>query len=488
MDLARFLRRWLPLVLLVVISIAAWQTAQAADIDEAREDAFVYERELTTPVLSARRIPETLRAPVIDDEVGPALDALITATGDYPACLIAEVDDRVLRAHNPLLPLVPASNQKLLTTFAALAEFGPDHRFQTTVAVTGPVADGIVSGDLVLIGGGDPYLSTADWWTQYEEGTARYHTRLEDLADAVVAAGITEVQGGVLGDDSLFDELRVGPWAERLIVQQQSGPLSALAVNEGHTTWPATFSSMAARTQAADPAQHAAQVFTRLLDERGVTITASAQRGAAPAGATVIASIDSAPVLDLATHVNSYSSNYGAEVLVKHLGLRRVGAGSTEAGAAAVETILLEQGFDLSGVVIDDGSGLAETDLVTCQLLVDLLDRAGADSAFADTLSVGGERGSLRNRVDETIADGLVWAKTGTLNGVTALSGYVDSSSEAGTSIAFAYIANGEVAGVGAGINGDLVSAQEPFLLELAEYPVGPTVGELDPDAAVASN
>ncbi len=81
-----------------------------------------------------------------------------------------------------------------------------------------------------------------------------------------------------------------------------------------------------------------------------------------------------------------------------------------------------------------------------------------------------------------------MWAKTGTLNGVTALSGYVDSSSEAGTSIAFAYIANGEVAGVGAGINGDLVSAQEPFLLELAEYPVGPTVGELDPDAAVASN
>ncbi len=480
MNLALTLRRWVPLIALLAVAIAAWQTAHAADIDDVRDEPIAYDEALTTPVLSARRAPEAFRAPVIDDEVRLAVNNLIAATGDYPSCLVAEVDDRLLGSKDPLVPLIPASNQKLLTTYAALVVFGPDHRFTTSLRTEGDITNSVLNGDLYLVGGGDPFLSTDDWWTQYEEGTARFHTRLEDLADAVVAAGITQVTGSLLGDESLFDQQRVGPWAERLITQKQSGPLSALAVNEGHTAWPEEFLSMSARTQTDDPARHAAQTLAGLLADRGIAVGGTGV-GPTPVDAALVGAVNSPPLIDLITHVNSYSNNYGAELMLKHLGHDRSGVGSTAAGADATEATLRAQGFNLAGVVIEDGSGLAETNRVTCQLLADLLDTAGAGSAFAESLSVGGERGSLRLRLDETLADGLAFAKTGTLNTVTALSGYVESSSEDNTAIIFAYLVNGEIAGVGAGINNELVSIQAPFVVELAEYPVGPTIEDLGP-------
>lgn len=474
------LRRWMPLIVLAVVAIAAWQTAEIADTDDLSEDAVIYDRALSTPVLSARRIPETLRAPVIDDAVAPAVDRLATVSLPYQSCLVAEVDDRVLGSTNPDLALIPASNQKILTTFAGLVQFGPDERFRTTLRTDGPIVDGVLDGNLYLVGGGDPFLSTDEWWTQFEEGDARFHTRIEDVAQVVVDAGITQINGSVIGDDSLFDNVRIGPWADRLIQQNQSGPLSALSVNEGHTAWPAEFSSAAARTQTDDPARHAASVLASILNAGGVS-TGGLDTGLTPATALELGTVTSPPLIDLIAHINSYSNNYGAEVLLKHIGRANDGRATTAGGAEAVASILAAQGFDLTNVIIQDGSGLAETNRLNCRLLADVLDAAGSESAYADSFSIVGERGSLRNRLDETAADGQVFAKTGTLNTVTALSGYVDSPTEPGTTIIFSYIANGDAAGVGAGINTELVGAQLPFLLDLAAYPTGPTLDDLDP-------
>ncbi len=480
MGTTKFLRRWLPLVILVVIAIAAWQTARLSDTDDAAITPIDYEADISTPLISARRVPETLRAPVIDANLAPSIDTIVDGSSGFAACVTVEADDRVIGEVAAQVPLVPASNQKLLSTYAALIQFGPDHRFTTTVRADGIITDGVLDGDLYFVGGGDPFLSTDAWRNQFEERSGRFHTRLEDLADAIVDAGITQINGSLLGDESLFDDIRVGPWAQRLIDQRQSGPLSALTVNESHTAWPEVFTSSSSRSIADDPPTNAAAVLASLLTERGVSV-GGVGSGVAPVTATLVAEVVSPAMLEVITHVNSYSNNYGAEILVKHIGLATSGVGSTRAGADAMLDILTRQGIDTTGAVIDDGSGLAETDRVTCRLLSDLLDVAGPESDFAQTLSIGGERGSLFRRHDGTIADGQVFAKTGTLNGVTALSGYVYSPSEDGFFVTFTYIANGELAG----INEELRSYQEPFVEELATYPEGPTIDDLDPSPVV---
>lgn len=486
----RNLRRWAPLCVLVLLSIVSWKVADRADIDNAAVSPEHYDHELATPLLAARRLPETVRAPIIDDNLQPAIDALIAGSAGNRICLTVEVDDRVLVNLEDSTPLVPASNQKILTTFVALEVLGPDHRFVTSVRIDGVIVDGVLQGNLFLVGGGDPYLSTDDWWSQYTETNGRSHTSLNTLADAVAATGLTSLTGGLFGDEALFDSVRHGPWPQRLIDQKQSGPLSALSVNEGHLGgWPREFTSSSQRAQTDNPPLHAAQVFASLLGERGITIP-TAEVGVAPASSSRIAFIESPSLLDTVTHINSYSSNYGAEVVLKHLGIAAGGAGqgTTQAGAAAVLSHLSDQGFRTAGVVVMDGSGLAdgvdldgdgvpEQDLLTCALLADVLETADPDSDFAASLSIGGERGSLLTRFEESPAAGQVAAKTGTLNDVTALSGYVESLTESETSLIFTYVVNGELAGADV----DLKAIQVPFIEQLAAYPVGPTIEDLNP-------
>ncbi len=459
----------------------SWAIADASDIDDASIEPVVYDAQLVSPLLSARRIPQSLQAPIAFDAIQPAIDAVLR--GSTPdSCLIVSVEGRILGQQNPAVGLVPASNEKLVTTYVALQVLGAEARFTTKVETPTPPVAGVIDGNLFLIGGGDPFLSTDDWWAQYDDTNGRAHTRLEALADAVVAAGVTQVTGNVVGDESYFDQIRTGEWAQRLIDSNQSGPLTALAVNQGYAQWPAVYEgSFRPRVAASDPALHATQVFAALLADRGVTVGGTSV-GIAPVGSTSIATIESPPVLDLITHVNSYSDNYGAEILLKHLGRQASGVGSTAAGASAVTAFLQQNGFPMTGVSIVDGSGLAETQTLTCGLLSAVLAAAGPDSAFAESLSIGGERGSLVNRHVGTPADGNVFAKTGTLNDVTALSGFVDSVVDDGTSVIFAYIVNGELAGQDQTIR----ALQEPFVEQLAEYPQAPSTEDLDPLPSLA--
>lgn len=476
MPSARTIRRYVPLMLLVVTAVLAWRAADVADIDDERVEPILYERSLGTPVLSARRIPLTLQAPVADDALRPAIDTALSGS-TANTCLVVTVDGRVVESRNADLPVVPASNEKVLTTFVALQLFGPEHTFTTELRSVGSVADGVLEGDLYLVGGGDPFLSTDDWWTQYDNRDGMAHTRLEALADQVAAAGITSVTGAVYGDESLFDAERSGPWATRLIDTRQSGPLSALTVNEGYVSWPEVFAgSFRPRVPTDNPPAHTAEVFSRLLAERGVSVAPGGAAGT-PAESSLLGSLTSPPLADIALHVNSYSNNFGAEILLKHLGLARGGAGTTAAGAAALMAELTERGFPMNGVDLRDGSGLSEDTTLTCDLLTAVLLSAGIDSPLAQGLSIGGVRGSLIARHVESIANGNVYAKTGTLNDVTALSGYVASPSEPGTTLTFAYVVNGELAGQDERIRG----LQEPFVDALATYPAGVRIDSLMP-------
>jgi len=488
-SIPALLRRWLPLVVLLALAFGAWRTSINVDTDEASVIPVAYENRLGTPLLSARRVPETLQAPIADDAIQPAITSFLSqlqaAQPDLQTCLIVEVDGRQLTSEGTNLALIPASNQKLVTTYAALEVLPVDTRFTTRVSRTVEVIDGVLDGDLHFVGGGDPFLVTDPWRTQYivrddageivPDAYPRAWTRLEDLADDILASGITSINGSIVGDESLLDSVRFGPWAERLILQNQSGPLSALAVNEGFVDWADNSPTFSARTAATDPALHSANVLRQLLIDRGLTVGGT-DVGPEPAGAIDVASIQSAPLVDVVTHVNSWSNNYGAEILLKHIGLAIEGEGSTAAGARAVRTILERNpDLDLQGIVIQDGSGLSEADRLTCALLDGLLVASSFDSPLAQSLSIGGERGSLAQRHVDTDADGNVFAKTGTLNPSTALSGFVLSADEPDTILSFAYVSNAEL------VAATVRDLQEPFIEDLTEYPEAPPTDALDP-------
>ncbi|MFW2382991.1 MAG: D-alanyl-D-alanine carboxypeptidase/D-alanyl-D-alanine-endopeptidase [Acidimicrobiales bacterium] len=471
-------RAVVPMVVLGLLSALAWQYSQNVSIDQDELPPIAYRSPLETPILSARRVPETLQQPLADAALAPELASIMESSG-AASCLIVSEGDRTLNSTNSLLSLVPASNQKILSTHAVLSQYGPNHTFETHVAATAPLQNGRIDGDLYLIGGGDPFLSTEEWRLQYgDDMEGRTFSRLEDLADSVAATGVTEVTGSVVGDESLFDTERYGPWAERLIASHQSGPLSALSVNEGFSDWPEVFAgSSRGRTAAPNPALNAAELFQALLTERGVQVQGSPDVSPAPTQATVLARLISPPLEEIVTHINSYSNNHGAEILVKYLGRNERGVGSIPSGVAEVRSILELQRIDLTGITIEDGSGLAESNRVTCGVVAEILQRAGSDSVLVDTFSIGGERGSLATKHEGTPADGNVFAKTGTLNGVTALSGVVESAREDDVDLTFAYIVNGD----SVGLNEELKALQVPFVEALAIYPNAPLISELSP-------
>ncbi len=481
MTLGRFLKYWVPPVLLAVIALVAWRAANRADFDEVDGTAIEYDLSLETPMLSARRAPLTLRAPISDAAIGPAIDRIAQRSPSQQTCLVVRNGDRMLGGSQEVSGgLVPASNQKILTTYAALGILGPEFTFNTRVAGTASVVDGVLTGDLYLIGDGDPFLITDGWLDQYEEIGGRSHTRLETLADALAATGLTQVTGALFGDESLYDDIRYGEWDVRLIDQKQSGPLSALTVNEGFSDWPEDFrSSFRGRAVVDDPPLNAVSVFNQLLAERGITFGAGPAVGVSPPGAIELASVPSPPLLDIVTHINSYSSNIGAELVLKRLGLAVLGAGSTAAGSEVVTNYLTEQGIPMADVLIFDGSGLDEDNRLTCDAVASILAGAGPDTPLGISLSIAGQRGSLANRFVDSPAEGLVLAKTGTLRGVRALSGYVESAvpSDAEAYVTFAYMINDENLLVEA----DILPLQDELVSELTTYPGGPTVAQLSP-------
>ncbi len=485
MKFGRLVKHWLPPLLLAVIALAAWRAANNADFAPISAQAEQYELSLETPLLSARRAPQTLRAPISDAVVGPLIDQAVQQTPDQLYCVAVRNEERILGTPQEVSGgLIPASNQKVVTTYAALGILSPDFEFNTRVTATTAPVGGVIDGDLYLVGDGDPFLITDSWLEQFEDINGRNHTRLEDLADAVAAAGVTEVTGSLFGDESLYDDVRYGEWDARLIEQQQSGPISALSVNEGFSDWPLEApAQLRARTVADNPPLNAASVFGQLLAERGVTFGGAPAVGVSPPGAADIASLQSPPLIDIVTHINSHSSNLGAELLLKRLGLIVGGTGSTAVGAQVVTDYLADQGIPMNDLVILDGSGLDEDNRLTCTALVTILTQADLDSPLGQSLSVAGERGSLSERFIDTAAEGRVVAKTGTLSRVRALAGYVETAVETDPNsyLAFAYIINSPNP-----LQDEAVlPLQDALASALTTYPAGPSVAELSPLAPV---
>ena len=344
-------------------------------------------------------------------------------------CLRVVDGDTTVFSDDAAVPVIGASAVKLFTASTALAVLGPDARFSTAVRARS-VVDG-TAGDLWLVGGGDPVLGTKPWAATLP-AIGRVFTSLETLADRVVAAGLRQVTGQVIGDESRYDAQRLVPtMPARLVADAEVGPLSALTINDGfrsfgHPAIPFT-----------DPPVDAASLFADLLRQRGVRVDGSASAGAAPSGTAEIASVSSPPVGELVHAMLRDSDNGTAELLVKELGRSVSGVGSSAAGVRAMRDHAASLGVPLGGVTLADGSGLGTADRLTCGALTAVL--VADQAALEPRLSIAGVDGTLRRRF--AFAPGLVRAKTGSLDGVAALAGYARTAD--GTSVAFAYVING---------------------------------------------
>jgi serine-type D-Ala-D-Ala carboxypeptidase/endopeptidase (penicillin-binding protein 4) len=356
-----------------------------------------------TDATLAKRLAKALRVPHVDNASSAAV-AVDLQTGE------------LLYALNDTLPLAPASTEKLPLTFALLTSYSPRMRIETKVEASGAQTGDTLRGNLVLVGGGDPSLSSGD---------------LSNLARRVRAAGIRHVTGGVIGDESLFDSKRTCPGWKRSFYIGESPPLSALVVDR------ARYRDYTARR----PAKAAALLFRDALGAAGVLVDDGVAVRKGPAHAVLVARTRSEPLKSIVRFMDLNSDNFTAEQLLKLLALTSVDQGTTAAGAKVVMHSLKSAGIPTAGLRILDGSGLSQDDRLTVGALVGILQAFSADpglnAELLHALPVAGVSGTLKNRMSAPPLLGHVAAKTGTTSIASSLAGYVNSR------IAFAVIQNG---------------------------------------------
>jgi D-alanyl-D-alanine carboxypeptidase/D-alanyl-D-alanine-endopeptidase (penicillin-binding protein 4) len=352
--------------------------------------------------------------------------------GSYSGAYVLDLNTgQTLYARSANTGRLPASVEKLYTTTTALTRFGPNATLTTSILGNGTMDGGTFVGTLYLRGGGDPTFGSAAF-DHAAYGTGASIQQL--VANLVRATGIRSLQGNVVADESYFDSVRGTPATGNEPNTEVEGQLSALAFNAGWT-------SASEVGLVAHPALTAGQQLVAALTAAGVRVPKSTRitAGRTPAGAAPLASVHSPSIATLIALTNSPSDNFFAEMLLKDIGARFGGGGTTADGAAVVRA-QVAQSFGIQPR-LDDGSGLSRYDRTTPVQVVTLLKDEAADTQFTNSLAVAGETGTLQDEMRGTYAQGRCRGKTGTLHDASNLVGYCTSRD--GHTLAFALLMNG---------------------------------------------
>jgi len=437
-------------------------------------------------------------------DAAATIDSLCSAPRYRHAVIgIAVVDPRtseVVFERNSHTSLLPASCLKAITTAFALKQLGPEARFQTRLECIGEVADGVLTGAVVIRGGGDPTLGS-----DKVEGALSSGTLLAQWVEAVQRAGIREISGSVLGDPSylpddplpsgwmwedignyyaagtsglaFYDNLyhlyfrpgsRVGDPAKivrtdppipqiRWTNQVRTGP--ADSGDQGYIYGqPGSWERLARGTvplgpefsiKGSVPSPHivAADALRSALETSGITVRSPRRGGrvaAIPAGQPRTLAVTVSPPLSRIVHrLNKESHNFYAEMLLLHAG-KAAGAQDRAQSIEAELAYLKSLGVPTGGMHINDGSGLSRLNFVTAIGMVRFLQAVQREPWFdvwLDSLPHMGVDADLKNRHADTPLKGRVRAKTGLIERVRGLTGYLDAKS--GSRYCFAIILNG---------------------------------------------
>lgn len=423
----------------------------------------------------------------LDEALSAALSAGALRRANASVLVERLEDGKVLFAHNPDALLNPASNVKLFTSAAALARLGAHFRFETeffTATRPGPNP----SKALIVRGKGDPTLTTE---------------RLYTIAGALLQRGVRSIEDGIVIDDSYFDGERRGPGNDEEGDRAYLAPAGAVSLNfntvavhlaSGDSpgapavvsvdpesdfvrvrnqlvTAPGRAGRWSVRSAPAgaqqelvasgllprgvrdwvvhrkidDPALYFGETLKRVLAQRGVSVRGAVRRGTVPPDAELVWVNASPPLAEVVRTLNKTSNNFIAEQVLKTLGAEVGGVpGSWPKGVAAVEAFLAELGIPRGSYTLRNGSGLNHVNQFTARQTVAVLRAAWARfplmGDFLASLPVAGRDGTIRTRMEGSEAAGRVRAKTGTLENVISLSGYVET--RGGERLAFAILVN----------------------------------------------
>lgn len=436
-------------------------------IERAQRDAV-----LSTSLFDYRRMPAGVAGSASTNRLRDQVATLLPFLNDR-SCAAVSVDGVPVGAVNDTVSVVPASTVKLIVAAVALEVLGADHRFETTVRIP-DVVDGVIEGDVYLVGGGDPLLTSDDYPIDDDSLPAFSTTSLDVLADALVTAGVERINGTIIGDGTRYDdEFVIDTWGEG-VAFDDAGPYDALLVNDARVRYRSGVED--------DPNAAAAREFARLLGDRGIRVSNGWGSGQASTLTTVAGTVQSAPLSEIVREMLTNSDNNTAELLLKELGFADSGTGNRFAGLVVIDRVLREWGVPLDGVRLLDGSGLTPTTQLTCQALLAVLQHARG-TALPSSLAIAGQTGTLQSEFLDSAIAGRMFAKTGTLGNPPtdepplaskALAGYVSGGN--GSTIEFALILNDDE------ITDDMYELLWALFGErFATYPDAPSTDELLP-------
>ncbi len=476
-----------------VVLLGAFIASNVAADRFGNDELTVVSTEITTtaadtPVFSIRRVPELLTSPQAADDLNAALDAWASALPS-DSCFVVSAGAERIYSRQADLPLTPASNLKLLTAITALEVLGPDFTFETTVAaIQAPDENGLLQGDLYILGGGDPVVMSDLYAATLGPSDSQIRSSADTMADQTIATNIADISGAVVVIENRYDTERAPSTAtQEFLDTSQIGSLSAAMFDRGFLGFREQYLNQAddpppPLTRATDPAAEFASNFDDLLEERNVRISASARSQPQPPGDDLIPLLrfQSPPLSEIVEQMLVGSDNTTAESLVKELGFVAASTtnGSTTAGLLELTGQLDNLG--LSGALVFDGSGISPDSKVTCSLLNDLLNSPAHRDDLRAALPVAGQTGTLAEAFIGTPGEGRLRAKTGSLSQSMALSGYF--TTDPGVELTFSLIVN--VTGEDVITPEQITAWQRPLPALLAPYPAGPALEILGPIGA----
>ncbi len=433
-------------------------------------------------------------------ELAAAFDDPKFSNAQWGVVIRSLKNDEVLYARNEIKSFMPASNMKLFTTSTALTSLTPSFRYTTVVSTNGTVRNGVLSGDVMVKGSGDPTISG-----RYNNG--HITETFESWADSLAGAGIREIEGNIIGDNRCFDEAYYGDgWDALYETDYYAAQFGGIAFNDNcvdmtveagsapgapgvirwlpetkyidvvnrTTTTPADSDYAITFTRARgtnrvtvtgafpvnkpawhesiaidNPTAYAMTVLKETFERKGIKVDgaaydiAAAPASAVPAHAVQLASFTSIPLADIVKTINKPSQNFYAEQLFRTMGMTRYGVGSERTSRMVTRPIFASWGIDTTRLMEIDGSGLSRLNLVSPNDVAAVLTgmyRGKYFQPFYESLPIAGVDGSLKNRMKGTKAENNVHAKTGFVGYVRALSGYVTSAD--GEMFVFSMICN----------------------------------------------
>lgn len=409
---------------------------------------------------------------LVDININGMISDPVLKNADWGFTVYDPKTNKIVSSYNETKPLVPASTTKLLTTETAMNLLGENFRWITQLEYSGEIdAEGTLNGNLYIVGSGDPSLGTG------KAGSSKYASIVSDYINAISQEkGIKKINGDIIIQNAIFKENKTAFLPENIVWMEQNNyylpvgstkdiePRNEKLLNTSKNplekqkkffyispyvdkmVFANEFSGIPYTTNLPDAPHYLANSLRSSLIKSNIAISGKVVSKMADLDAEprkLIMAYKSPTLGEIVYDTNKRSDNALAEALLRMVGFQKKGDQSLESGRAVVTEHLIKSGFDMEGLSFSDGSGLSRNNKVTTisqvKFLSTLMSSKYYKSYFA-SLPIGGEDGTLKSMFNDSPASGKVFAKTGTLNKVKALTGFIKTDS--GKTLIFSILVN----------------------------------------------